>query len=52
MGYKLTYLRIGPVGFNSEKQEYEEVINTEWICPNCQTKNTGKFCSGCGTPRQ
>ena len=149
MGYKLTYLRIGPVGFNSEKQEYEEgepvkvtyfpmgtdtsysfhadaddvevhrnggvatitftmpahdvevtcesksimgagaannnlfmgmdpgfpgmmtpyapvqdmpqapastseetVIGTDWICPNCQTKNSGKFCGGCGTPRQ
>lgn len=140
MGYKLKYLRIGPVGFNSEKQEYEEgepvkvtyfpmgtdtsysfhadadnvevhrngdvatitftmpahdvevtcssrstmgvvgqnnnlfmgmesfeplqavlqapvsdseetAIGTEWICPNCQTKNTGKFCCGCGTPR-
>jgi hypothetical protein len=27
-------------------------IDTEWICPNCQTKNAGKFCCGCGTPRQ
>ena len=132
MGYKLKYFRVGPVGFNSEKQEYEEgepvkvtyfpmatdtsysfhadaddvevhrdgdvatitftmpahdvevtcssrstmgvvgqnnnlfmgmesfapvsaseetAIGTEWICPNCQTKNTGKFCCGCGTPR-
>ena len=24
MAYKLTYLRVGCVGFNSEKQEYEE----------------------------
>ena len=149
MAYKLTYFRVGPVGFNSKKQEYEEgepvtvtyyplgtdtsysfeanaddvkvqiggnsatitftmpahdvevtcsskstmgvgglnnnlytgsvldfinmtmpgmpvqnapqapvsaseetVANTEWICPNCQTKNSGKFCGGCGTPRQ
>ena len=140
MGYKLKYFRVGPVGFNSEKQEYEEgepvkvtyfpmatdtsysfhadaddveihrdgdvatitftmpahdvevtcssrstmgvvgqnnnlfmgmepfapllavpqapvsaseetAIGTEWICPNCQTKNNGKFCCGCGTPR-
>ena len=141
MRYKLTYLRVGCVGFNSEKQEYEEgepvkvtyfplgtdtsysfhadaddvevhrqgdvatitftmpahdvevtcssrsvmgvvgqnnnlfmgiglglpnmntpqepvsasegtVNNTEWICPNCQSKNRGKFCCDCGTPRE
>ena len=149
MGYRLTYLRVGCVGFNSEKQEYEEgepvkvtyfpmgtdtgysfhadaddvvvhqngdvatitftmpdhdvevtctsksamgvcgpdknlfmgigfgfpgmtmpdaslqdipqapvavsentSIDTEWICPKCQTKNGGKFCCDCGTPKQ
>ena len=141
MGYKLTYLRVGCVGFNSEKQEYEEgeqvkvtyfplgtdtgysfhadaddvvvqqqgdvatitftmpahdvevtcdsgsvmgagvpnndlfmgmgfgfpgmvmpgmpvsapeetVIDKEWICPNCQAKNSGRFCCECGTPGQ
>ncbi len=147
MGYKLTYLKVGCVGFDSEKQEYEEgeqvkvtyyplgtdtiysfhanaddvvthlkgdvatitftmpahdvevtctsksamsvcgpdnslfmglgmlfprmmssdaplqaaqqepasegaVIDTEWICPVCQAKNSGKFCDYCGTPRQ
>ena len=30
----------------------ETEINTEWICPNCQSKNNGKFCRDCGTPRQ
>ncbi len=149
MGYRLTYLRVGCVGFNSEKQEYEEgepvkvtyfpmgtdtgysfhadaddvvvhqngdvatitftmpdhdvevtctskyamgvcgpdnnlfmgiglgfpgmmipdaplqdipqapaavsentSIDTKWICPKCQTKNSGKFCCDCGTPKQ
>ena len=23
----------------------------EWICPTCQTKNTGKFCYECGNPK-
>lgn len=23
----------------------------EWICPNCNAKNTGKFCGDCGTQR-
>lgn len=22
-----------------------------WICPECSTENTGKFCSNCGTPK-
>lgn len=22
-----------------------------WFCPNCGTKNEGKFCTNCGTPR-
>ena len=40
MGYKLTYLKIGSFGFNSEKQEYEE---------GEQVKVTY---FPCGTPRQ
>jgi membrane protease subunit (stomatin/prohibitin family) len=23
----------------------------EWVCPKCGAKNTGKFCSQCGTPK-
>ncbi|WP_265458784.1 SPFH domain-containing protein [Enterococcus sp. HY326] len=22
-----------------------------WTCPNCQTENTGNFCTNCGTPK-
>jgi membrane protease subunit (stomatin/prohibitin family) len=23
----------------------------EWYCPKCGTKNTGKFCTNCGTKK-
>ena len=29
----------------------EEVDDTEWICPHCQTKNNNRFCSHCGRPK-
>ncbi len=34
-----------------EPASEESVIDTEWICPTCQTKNSGKFCNYCGMPR-
>lgn len=34
---------------NEEKRE--ESSKEEWTCPNCSTKNTGNFCTNCGTKK-
>ncbi|MBF1084035.1 twin-arginine translocase TatA/TatE family subunit [Solobacterium sp.] len=33
------------------KETLEERKANEWICPNCNSVNHGKFCSECGTPK-
>ena len=33
------------------KETLEERKANEWICPNCNSGNHGKFCSECGTPK-
>ena len=29
-----------------------EPVKIEWICPYCDTKNTGKFCTACGAKKE
>ena len=36
-------------GFN---QQYQQADNSAWVCPNCGTPCTTKFCQNCGTPKQ
>ena len=36
------------IGYVPEKKE---VNADEWICPACNSKNTGKFCGECGTAK-
>lgn len=44
---------------NQASQNNQQQINEQqnaknedsWECPQCSTKNTGKFCSNCGTPK-
>ena len=33
------------------KETLAERKANEWICPNCNSVNHGKFCSECGTPK-
>lgn len=33
-------------------KEASQEEEKSWICPNCQTQNTGRFCSECGTKKQ
>ena len=33
------------------KETLQERKTNEWICPNCNSVNHGKFCSECGTPK-
>lgn len=33
------------------KETLQERRANEWICPNCNSVNHGKFCSECGTPK-
>ena len=35
----------------NDSQVSDSSIGTEWSCLNCDTINTGKFCSRCGNPR-
>lgn len=34
-----------------QQQKKEPASASTWTCPQCQTENTGKFCSNCGTPK-
>ena len=34
----------------NDSQVSDSSIGTEWSCLNCDTINTGKFCSRCGNP--
>lgn len=39
---------------NQQAQNQQNTQNSKegsWTCPECQTVNTGKFCSNCGTPK-
>lgn len=29
----------------------DQVVDSEWTCPICQSANKGRFCCECGTPR-
>ena len=33
-------------------QQYQQPDNGAWVCPNCGTPCTTKFCQNCGTPKQ
>ena len=34
-----------------QPQEAPAAAAGSWICPSCQTTNSGNFCSNCGTPK-
>lgn len=35
----------------AQQQQQSAAQSNEWACPQCGTKNTGNFCSQCGTPK-
>ncbi len=35
----------------AQPKPVETPVNNEWECPNCHTKNSGKFCGNCGTAK-
>ncbi len=37
---------------NFGQQQYQQADNSAWVCPNCGTPCTTKFCQNCGTPKQ
>ncbi len=42
-----------PVQEDAKKADAEEKVTTaSWKCPKCSSKNTGKFCTECGTKKQ
>lgn len=38
-------------GIVNPAQNYDNAGINSWMCPNCNTSNTGKFCQCCGSPQ-
>lgn len=36
---------------SQESTKSEPAADSSWICPNCESENTGKFCGNCGTAK-
>lgn len=39
-------------GIVNPNLQYQNAAVGMWICQNCNTRNTGKFCEGCGSQQQ
>ncbi len=39
------------MGQQQQQQAPQQPATGGWTCPNCNTQNTGKFCTNCGNPR-
>ena len=49
MGMMTNGANSGPVGQSTTGQTSS---NGNWVCSKCGTTNAGKFCAGCGNPRE
>ncbi len=47
--YGAGYVQSAPMGAQPQQSFNQAVAGAMWVCQNCGTQNSGKFCQGCGS---